>query len=118
MKDIFSRSRLRFWVTLLICGVALWWLGRDAACRPLARPSGPAPISPDPQAVNLQDSFAQVAAIIKPAVVSINTVHVESVAVPYQFYFGDPFEEFFGRPSQPRRRAPRAHWSARSRAGR
>jgi len=32
---------------------------------------------------------------VKPAVVSITTIHVERVPEMPQFYFGDPFEQFF-----------------------
>ncbi|HOW27368.1 MAG TPA: Do family serine endopeptidase [Elusimicrobiota bacterium] len=50
----------------------------------------------EPGVLNLQDSFSRVAAQSKPAVVSISTVHVESEEyVPYEFYFGDPFNDFF-----------------------
>jgi serine protease Do len=67
--------------------------------------------------LDLQDSFARVAAQMKPAVVSITATHVETVrAEPEQFYFGDPFEDFFrefnGRP-QDRRRAPPRHYERR-----
>jgi serine protease Do len=67
-------------------------------------------VAPDPQAVNLQEVFARVAEKAKPAVVSITTVHVESVqAAPYEFYFGDPFEffqEFQGGAPRVRRAPP------------
>ncbi|MGQ0645086.1 MAG: hypothetical protein ACT4O3_06295, partial [Elusimicrobiota bacterium] len=79
----------------------------EGACRPFSfsREKNPPVVKPDPQAVDLQESFARVAAAVKPAVVSIATVHVADVeAVPYQFFFGDPFEEFFGGGRRP---APR-----------
>src|SRR5258706_552170 len=48
-----------------------------------------------PQVINLQASFATVAELVKPAVVSVTTVHVERGREAQQFYFGDPFEQFF-----------------------
>ncbi|HMX94125.1 MAG TPA: Do family serine endopeptidase [Elusimicrobiota bacterium] len=52
------------------------------------------PVPVDGSVLNLQDSFAKVAAQVKPAVVSITATHIEKVQAP-QFYFGDPFEDFF-----------------------
>src|SRR3989344_3092557 len=48
---------------------------------------------PHPEVLNLQEAFATVSALAKPAVVNISIVHVEKVQIP-QFFFGDP-EEFF-----------------------
>ncbi|MFN3966489.1 MAG: Do family serine endopeptidase [Endomicrobiia bacterium] len=56
------------------------------------------------EAINLQEAFVKVAERIKPAVVNISTVL--TIEYPqYEFFFGDPFEdffkdfeEFFGRP--------------------
>ncbi len=54
---------------------------------------------------SLQEQLVDVIAKIKPAVVSITTVYTYEVEVP-DFYFGDPFEdffnEFFGYPKKPR----------------
>lgn len=105
-----------FLLAMLSAGL-LWISTQEGGCRPLllAKAQKQEPITPDAQVVNLQDSFAKVAALIKPAVVSITTVHVESVQAQPEFYFGDPFEEFFrhyfgdenpygqGNPHQPRR---------------
>jgi serine protease Do len=57
--------------------------------------------------MELQEAFANVAEAVKPAVVNISTVQTLKTEVPYyQFYFGDPFEEFFdeffGRPGEKR----------------
>lgn len=68
-----------------------------------------------PTAAALQDAFAEVSQKIKPSVVSVTAVHVENVqVVTPEFFFGDPFEDFFnqfqgqGRPPQQRQRpAPR-----------
>lgn len=59
-------------------------------------PSGGPTAEVHPEVLNLQASFAKVAELVKPAVVSIATVHIERVnpAGP-EFFFGDPFEEFF-----------------------
>jgi serine protease Do len=66
-------------------------------------------------AASLQDAFAQVAQSVKPSVVSVTSVHVENVqVVTPEFFFGDPFQDFFGddeaRPGprrNPRGQAPR-----------
>lgn len=61
---------------------------------PAGKKAEPVPV--EGPVLNLQDSFARVAAQVKPAVVSITATHVETIqAMPEQFYFGDPFEEFF-----------------------
>jgi serine protease Do len=53
------------------------------------------PVAVEGPVLDLQDSFARVAAQIKPAVVSITATHVETIqAAPEQFFFGDPFEEW------------------------
>ncbi|MFH1283060.1 MAG: Do family serine endopeptidase [bacterium] len=59
----------------------------------------------------LQESFRQVAELAKPAVVSITTIHVESFeyAPFYEFFFGDPFEDFFGSPGQKPNTAPKKY---------
>lgn len=45
-------------------------------------------------AYNLQEAFISVIERVKPAVVSITTIYTYEVEIP-EFYFGDPFEEFF-----------------------
>jgi len=45
-------------------------------------------------ALSLQEAFVDVIARVRPAVVSIVTVYTYKVETP-EFYFGDPFEEFF-----------------------
>ncbi|OGS22777.1 MAG: hypothetical protein A2252_10655 [Elusimicrobia bacterium RIFOXYA2_FULL_39_19] len=45
--------------------------------------------------LNLQETFVTVAKRIKPAVVNISTVQMLDYP-QYDFYFGDPLEEFFG----------------------
>ncbi|MBI2916337.1 MAG: Do family serine endopeptidase [Elusimicrobia bacterium] len=60
------------------------------------------PIEVHPEVYNLQESFARVAETVKPAVVSISTIHLEKFAGnPYEFFFMDPddlFEHFFNSP--------------------
>lgn len=46
--------------------------------------------------IELQEAFTNVAQVVKPAVVNISAVQILKTEVPYyQFYFGDPFEDFF-----------------------
>ena len=74
------------------------------------------------EAINLQEAFVKVAERIKPAVVNISTVL--TVEYPqYEFFFGDPFEdffkdfeEFFGRPYQ-RRETPKRKYQYRREIG-
>ncbi|MFA5857568.1 MAG: Do family serine endopeptidase [Elusimicrobiota bacterium] len=51
--------------------------------------------SPSAEVLNLQDSFAAVAEHVKPAVVNISTLQIVEREFPSEFYFGDPFEDFF-----------------------
>lgn len=71
------------------------------------------PVPVDGSVLNLQDSFAKVAVQVKPAVVSITATHIETVQAP-QFYFGDPFEDFFREFQGMPRRAPGAAPAPRS----
>jgi len=53
--------------------------------------------------IELQEAFANVAQAVKPSVVNISAVQILKMEAPYyEFYFGDPFQdffdEFFGRP--------------------
>lgn len=50
-----------------------------------------------PVVANLQDAFANIADTLKPTVVNISTTQiVKQEYVPYEFFFGNPFEDFFG----------------------
>ncbi len=76
------------------------------------------------EAVSLQDSFANVTEHVKPAVVNISTLQVLKIEQPlYEFYFGDPFEnffdEFFGRPRSEERnqQRPQQRYYERKREG-
>jgi S1-C subfamily serine protease len=54
-------------------------------------------VEPHPDALALQESFAQVVTAVQPAVVNISAVQITRVqSNPHEFYYGDP-EEFFRR---------------------
>ncbi|MBN1384914.1 MAG: Do family serine endopeptidase [Elusimicrobia bacterium] len=61
------------------------------------------------EVLNLQEAFVNVVDELKPAVVSIYTKQVVKEVVPFNFFFSDPFEnffdEFFGQPA-PQRKSP------------
>ncbi len=71
----------------------------------------PVPVQVPQAVVNLQDSFANVAEVVKPAVVNISAVHITKVEdEPNQFFFGDPnefFYRFFGEEGMPQQRRPK-----------
>lgn len=65
-------------------------------------------VEPPPAVLNLQDSFANVAEAVEPAVVNISAVQISKMQTPdvHEFFFGDPqefFERFFGEKPAPRR---------------
>jgi len=87
-----------------------WWERLFPKEKPqVLRQSGPtAPRMEPPLAVkNLQDSFAQVAQAVKPAVVNISAIQISRVEQdPQEFFFGDShefFRRFFGEGSQQKR---------------
>ncbi len=109
MKDV-SSQRDRFLFMLAAAGLALglmWMTERRGGSKmSAALPAAWSPFKGNGQkaepvpaeglVLNLQDSFAKVAAQVKPAVVSVTATHIETVqAVPHEFFFGDPLEEFF-----------------------
>lgn len=65
------------------------------------------------EVLNLQEAFVSVVDKVKPAVVSIYTEQVIKEVVPFQFFFSDPFEnffdEFFGHPA-PRQKTPKKRY--------
>lgn len=70
------------------------------------------PITPSATALQLQESFSSVADYYRTRVVSITAAKTVRSEVPqYQFYYGDPFEQFFqdyfGGTQRPRQQAPR-----------
>lgn len=112
------RSKIWILVLVLVLSLSLFlgfrckgkWKGQEVV---LTREESSAKEAvPIPNGViELQEAFANVAQVVKPAVVNISAVHILKMEVPYyEFYFGDPFEdffdEFFGRPRE-RRREPK-----------
>jgi serine protease Do len=99
-----KRSSLLKWAILVVALTVIWAVrsGRLVISSPdihlsnFTIPSGGPRAEVHPEVLNLQESFARVAELVKPAVVSISTTHIEKMpAGGPQFYFGDPFEEFF-----------------------
>jgi serine protease Do len=75
-----------------------------------SKPAASTPlVNPHPDAINLQNSFAEIAEAVKPAVVNISAVQIQHVRQQDpQFYYGDPnefFYRFFGQQA-PQRQAP------------
>ena len=71
--------------------------------------------------IELQEAFANVAQVVKPAVVNISAVQILKMEVPYyEFFFGDPFEdffdEFFGRPRRERPQPERREFERKAEA--
>src|SRR5688572_28950892 len=95
--------RLEKWVKagVLVLSVAQGLAPLSVAARGTLPPKADAgaaqrTVAPTPEAVDLQQSFARVADAVKPAVVSLTTSHTETAeSTPHEFYFGDPFDEFF-----------------------
>ncbi|MGA2090191.1 MAG: Do family serine endopeptidase [Endomicrobiales bacterium] len=61
-------------------------------------------LKPDPAVIALQESFASLASLARPTVVNISKIYEEKVPQEYEFFFGSPFENFFGMPKTPRQR--------------
>lgn len=106
-----SRMIRKILLLSLLLGVLLWGLNKNQFQLKLTPigftpvVSSPSqPIQVHPEVLNLQESFANVAGAVKPAVVNISTVHLEKVqSNPYEFFFMDPedmFEQFFNMPQQ------------------
>jgi serine protease Do len=107
-------NRVIFLLSVLVGSLGVFWLSErrgETGISDLWRPSAAGrkadPVPVDGGVLDLQDSFVRVAEQIKPVVVSITATHVETIqAVPEQYYFGDPFENFFrefeGRSPRPR----------------
>lgn len=131
-----DKQSIARWILLVLLVVLVWafqsgrwvWTGSVATLQATARllsggrirlasyrvPANAPTTEVHPEVLNLQASFAKVAELVKPAVVSISTVHIEQVPEMPQFFFGDPFEQFFdqfmhpeGNPQGRRRMAPR-----------
>jgi len=99
-KKSFSLSRSALAVTLMVLYVGfrsgrLMWTGSGMHLASYQVLQDAPQAAVHPEVLNLQASFTKVAELVKPAVVSITTVHVERVQQMPQFFFGDPFEQFF-----------------------
>lgn len=75
-------------------------------------------IQPPQTLLNLQQSFEQVVNAVKPAVVFIQATQYETIEhTPFEFFFGDPFEEFFeeffGVPKRRKKQPPPQHFKRR-----
>ena len=95
------------------------WTGPALTLTDFQMPTGGPTAEVHPEVLNLQSSFSRVAELVKPAVVSISTVRIQQVpAAGPEFFFGDPFEEFFQQyfggqgenppPRMPHQRRPRS----------
>src|SRR5258708_2757794 len=72
------------------------WTGSHVSLPVYQVPPGGPTGEPPPKALNLQAVFPRVPELGRPAVVSIVTTHIQQVRTGGpEFYFGDPFEEFF-----------------------
>ncbi|OGS44840.1 MAG: hypothetical protein A2539_03685 [Elusimicrobia bacterium RIFOXYD2_FULL_34_15] len=69
--------------------------------------------------VNFQDGFADIAEAVKPTVVSIYTEQVVKESVPFNFFYSDPFndffDQFFGGKPQPQQRTPQQKYYTQKR---
>jgi len=73
------------------------------------------------EVIGLQEAFASVAEAVRPSVVNISAVQILKMEVPYyEFFFGDPFEdffdEFFGRPRRERPQPERREFERKAEA--
>jgi serine protease Do len=105
MEQKTFRQKVVVNASMAVAALAILW-GAAQRCQS-EPPRRAAPVEASGPAASLQDSFAQVAGAVKPSVVSITAVHVENVqVVPPEFFFGDPFQDFFDqfqeRPRRPR----------------
>lgn len=132
MKRIHRNSRWLIWLLAGNVALAVVWLADRPGESGLTPSSWSSwfpskdkegkktePVAVEGPVLDLQDSFAKVAARMKPAVVSITATHIETVqAMPQEFYFGDPFEEFFREfQGVPRRPQGQPHPSQRRQQG-
>jgi serine protease Do len=93
-----------YWIVLAIALVMGWgfhsgrvsWHGSPVTLAAYQMPAGGPTAEVHPEVLKLQGSFSRVAELVKPAVVSIMTTKIQQVpSGSPEFYFGDPFEEFF-----------------------
>jgi serine protease Do len=117
--------RLLMGLLFLLVGLLVFWgasnqRGFNSQLRLIAdRNSLPKKIDVSKEVYNLQDSFANVAEAVKPATVNISVVQLLKLQNPYNnFYFGDPFEDFFPEFfGTPRKNVPRENMPQRKMEG-
>lgn len=87
------------WAGLSVLGLFLFFAPAPAVTKDPPKKKT-APVKPHSEVLDVQNSFAAVAEAVKPAVVNISAVQIQTVQEdPYQFFFGDPnefFYKFFG----------------------
>ena len=66
-------------------------------------------VEPPASVMDLQSTFEKIARDVKPAVVSISTVQIGKEAQTPEFFFGDPFEQFFEQFGGPGPGGPAPH---------
>jgi len=93
-------------VTGMIISSGLGWLPYSIA--QADRHEGSSEIEPSEFLVSTQESWREIVASVRPAVVSIQAVGVDIAGYDYYspFEFQDPFEYFFGPQERPREREP------------
>jgi len=97
------RSKIWIGVLALVLSLSLFLVftckgGRGAKEILLTKEGSPVEeaISIPSGVTELQEAFANVAQAVKPSVVNISAVQIVKMEAPYyEFYFGDPFEQFF-----------------------
>lgn len=111
-----SSSRTGWIIFLIFVAIFAYWFGKESTGRGFGRLISDTKVTPPAEVLNLQEAFVQVAATVKPAVVNISaTQEIQQEYAPYEFFFGDPFEdffdEFFNDPyrSQPRKTPPKRY---------
>jgi serine protease Do len=98
------KKRVKLWslvfITLILVGVGAFF-GKNtgwSASEPLKLgPTVKPDIQVSPALLGLEDSFANISDKLKPTVVNISTTQIiRQEYMPYEFFFGNPFEDFFG----------------------
>jgi Do/DeqQ family serine protease len=72
-------------------------------------------VRPGPEVLSIQESFVRISDQVKPAVVNISTVYMEKTPPQYEFFFGSPFEDFFGDFFGEQEQSPKGRRSPRTR---
>lgn len=110
-------------ITLVLVGAGallgknMGWLSSSNGQPLNLEPSVKPDIQIPPAILNLQDAFANIAEKLKPAVVNISTTQViRQEYMPYEFFFGNPFEDFFGeqKPDQQRPKPQKRYYDRKA----